>query len=153
MTLEQLAFDAAVRALDKQEAVLEEIRARTGALVASSAVVTAFLGNDALKQSQSWLAVFAIAAFVGTILASAFILVPRKDKFGFSMSASVLYERHFARKHQLDEVYRSLAYQLERAWKSNDRAIQPLFWAFRIGAIGLIVEVVSLALITTGTMG
>jgi hypothetical protein len=153
MTLEQLAFDAATRALDKQEAVLEEIRARTGALVASSAVVTAFLGNDALKNSRSWLAALAVVAFVVTILSSAFILVPRKDKFGFSMSASVVYERHFALKHQLDEVYRSLAYQLERAWKINDRAIQPLFRAFRIGAVGLIVEVVALAAITTGTMG
>jgi len=38
MEYERLAFDAALRALDKQESVLDELRSRTGVLLAASAL-------------------------------------------------------------------------------------------------------------------
>lgn len=35
---EQLAYEAALRSLDKQERLLEELRARTGVLLAASSI-------------------------------------------------------------------------------------------------------------------
>jgi hypothetical protein len=43
--LEKLAYDSALRALDKQEKVLEELRARTGILLATSSLAASFLGS------------------------------------------------------------------------------------------------------------
>jgi hypothetical protein len=42
--LERLAYDAALRALDKQERLVEELRARTRVLLAASSLVVSFLG-------------------------------------------------------------------------------------------------------------
>jgi hypothetical protein len=41
---EKLAYEEAVRGLDKQETLLEALRARTGVLLAASSIATSFLG-------------------------------------------------------------------------------------------------------------
>jgi hypothetical protein len=43
--LEQIAYDNAIRAPDKQEKMLEELRARTGVLLASASLAVSLLGN------------------------------------------------------------------------------------------------------------
>jgi hypothetical protein len=43
-TLERLAFDLSLRALERQERVVEELRARTGTLLAAGALVASLLG-------------------------------------------------------------------------------------------------------------
>jgi hypothetical protein len=40
--LEQIAYEAALRALDKQEALVTEVRARAGVLLGASALATSF---------------------------------------------------------------------------------------------------------------
>jgi hypothetical protein len=45
--LERIAYESAVRALDKQETVLEELRARTGVLLAASSLAASLLGGRA----------------------------------------------------------------------------------------------------------
>lgn len=54
--LATIAFDAGTRALDKQERVLEELRSRTGVLLAVSSLAAAFLGRPALDGSRDVLA-------------------------------------------------------------------------------------------------
>jgi len=76
--LERLAYDAALRALDKQEALLDELRGRTGILLAASALAASFLGDSAVREPNVLLAAVALGAFVLTIAASVFILVPRR---------------------------------------------------------------------------
>lgn len=49
MTLENIAFASAERALDKQEKLLEELRARTGVLLAAASLAASFLGARALE--------------------------------------------------------------------------------------------------------
>jgi len=46
---EKLAYEAALRSLDKQEGLLEELRARTGVLLAASSLAASFLGQQAFK--------------------------------------------------------------------------------------------------------
>ena len=49
--LEQLAYDVATRALAEQDAEIDEIRSRTGTLLAAVSLVASFLGGRALDAS------------------------------------------------------------------------------------------------------
>lgn len=76
----RLAHEAALRALDKQERVLEELRARTGMLLAASSLAAAFLGQEAFRRPEpAWLVIVALVAFVAVILACVYILVPTSE--------------------------------------------------------------------------
>jgi hypothetical protein len=50
--LEQLAYDLGLRALGQQERVLEELRARTGILLAATAFTASFLGGRSLAATR-----------------------------------------------------------------------------------------------------
>jgi hypothetical protein len=62
----------------------------------------------------------------------------------FSLVGSGLYEGLHGVKNDLAEVFRRLAYDLDRFWESNDDQLQKLFRAFRLAAIRLAVEIVAL---------
>jgi hypothetical protein len=77
---EKLAYEAALRGLDKQEGLLEELRARTGVLLAASSLAASFLGQQAFQNpSPRGLAIVALFAFVLSIASSVFILLPKKN--------------------------------------------------------------------------
>jgi hypothetical protein len=152
MEYQRLAFDAALRALDKQEALLDELRSRTGALLAASALAASFLGGEAFKDPSPVPAAVALIAFVTSIGASVFILVPRRDGFTFSLSGPGLYEALYALRDDLAEVYRRLSYDLLGFWESNDSRLQPLFRAYRLGATGLVVEILALVGLVSGSI-
>lgn len=91
-SLEQLAFEAAQRALDKQEELLEELRARTGVLLAAASLAASFLGTRALEDPPAtWLVGMALIGFLVTIGASVHALTP-KSGFIFALSGPKLYE-------------------------------------------------------------
>jgi len=47
---EKLAYEEAVRGLDKQEGLLEALRTRTGVLIAASFLAASFLGQQIVTQ-------------------------------------------------------------------------------------------------------
>ena len=142
---EKLAHDAALRGLDKQEGLLEELRSRAGVLLAASSLAASFLGQQAFRHpSPRVLVIVALAAFVISIGASVFILLPKKNLI-FSERGAGLYEGLYAVRDDLPEVYRRLAYDLDRFWESNDRRIRWLSRAFTLAAAGLVVEILALA--------
>ena len=53
--LAQLAYDASLRSLDKQEELVAEIRSRTGVLLAASSLAASFLGEPALADGSALL--------------------------------------------------------------------------------------------------
>ena len=60
---EKLAYEAALRGLDKQEGLLEELRTRTGVLLAASSLAASFLGQQAFRHpSPKGLAIAALVA-------------------------------------------------------------------------------------------
>jgi hypothetical protein len=152
MEYERLAFDAALRALDKQEALLDELRSRTGALLAASALAASFLGGEAFKDPSPVLATVALLGFVSSIGASVFILVPRGDQFTFSLSGPGVYEALYSIREDLAEVYRRLAYDLLRFWETNDGHLKPLFRAYRVGALALVVQILALVALVSGSI-
>ena len=141
---EKLAYGAALRGLDKQESLLEELRTRTGVLLAASSLAASFLGQQAFQDpSPRALAISALFAFVVSISASVLILMPRENLF-FSEAGAGLYEGLYAIRDDIAEVYRRLAYELDCIWDSNNMAIARLTLTYRVAAGALVVEIVSL---------
>jgi hypothetical protein len=125
---ERLAYEAALRGLDKQEGLFEELRARTGVLLAAASLAASFLGQQAFQQSRArTLAIIALAAFLVAIVASIFILMPKEDLV-FSLTGAGLYEGLYAARDDIGDVYRRLAYALDRFSDSNSRAITKLLF-------------------------
>lgn len=149
--LAEIAFESAVRALDKQERVLEELRARTGLLLAASSLSVAFLGRPALEDSGSNFAILAVAAFVISIGASVYVLLP-KSTFYFAISGRYVFENLYEHRNDMAEVHRRLAYDLQRFWEGNDSVMSKLLTAFRVAAVALAVEVLFLLLAIGGTL-
>jgi hypothetical protein len=142
--LAQLSYEAAMRSLERQEARLEELRARTGVLIAASALAASFLGETAFKHPDPrGLALLALGAFIISIVASVYVLLPKKDLI-FVQSGKGLYEGLYPFRDDIPEVYRRLAYDLDRFWESNDTKIKRLTHSYMVAATALTVEILSL---------
>jgi hypothetical protein len=149
---EKLAYEAALRGLDKQEGLLEELRSRTGVLLAASSLAASFLGQQAFQDpNPRGLAIASLGAFVISIAASVFILLPKKDLI-FAETGSGLYEGLYDVRHDMPEIYRRLAYDLDRFWESNDEKIRWLTRTYTVAAASIVVEILSLAALLGDTI-
>lgn len=128
-TLERLAHEASLRSLDKQEQVLAELRARTGLLLAASALAATLLEQPALEGAAPPLIGAAMGAFGVSIGASLYVLIPRKD-LAFSPAGSAVYEGLFELRQDMQEVHRTLAYDLDRVWQANDKTMVRMLQGF-----------------------
>jgi hypothetical protein len=81
-----------------------------------------------------------------------YVLLPKTGKFVFAMVGAGLYEGLYDLKHDLGEVYRRLAYDLDRFWDDNDVELQKLFRAFRLATVGLSAEIVILIAMVSDTL-
>ena len=150
---ERLAYEAALRALDKQERLIDELRSRTGLLLAAASLAASFLGREAFAgQPKRGLAILALVAFLLAVGASVYVLLPKTGKFIFAMVGAGLYEGLYELRDNLGEVYRRLAYDLDRFWDDNDVELQKLFRAFRLAALGLSAEIVILIAMVSDTL-
>ena len=150
---ERLAYEAAQRALDKQEGLIEELRSRTGLLLAAASLAASFLGREAFAgDPKDGLALLALGAFLVAVAASVYILLPKGGKFIFALVGAGLYEGLYEVKDDLAEVYRRLAYDLDRFWDTNDVEMQKLFRAFRLAALALCAEIVVLVAMVSDTL-
>jgi hypothetical protein len=150
---ERLAYEAALRALDKQERLIDELRNRTGLLLAAASLAASFLGREAFAgHPNRALAILALVAFLLAVGASVYVLLPKTGKFVFAMVGAGLYEGLYELKDDLGQVYRRLTYDLDRFWDDNDVELQKLFRAFRLAAVGLSAEIVILIAMVSDTL-
>ena len=83
---ERLAYETALRALDKQERLIDELRSRTGLLLAAASLAASFLGREAFAgDPKRGLAILALGAFLLAVGASVYVLLPKTGKFIFAM--------------------------------------------------------------------
>jgi hypothetical protein len=146
--LEQIAYEAALRALDKQEAVVADVRARTGVLLGAASIATSFLAQATTSRVFF---VSALASFVVLVAASVRVLLP-SPRFEFALRGSVVYVRLFGTRHDAEEIYRELLYEVDALWKRNDSGLRPLLRSYRLAGLALTVEILSLVLLATGTI-
>jgi hypothetical protein len=76
---ERLAYEAAQRALDKQERPIDELRSRTGVLLAAASLAASLLGREAFAgDPKDGLAILALALFLVAVAASVYVLLRAK---------------------------------------------------------------------------
>ena len=140
----QLAFDEAGRALDAQERTVNELRSRASVGVAAAAVATSFFGGRVLTgdtpRASRWIAIGAFGVIGVTVLT---VLWPRHD-WEFSANARDLITEYVEPENvALTLIHRDLAIHRANSHAKNARQLGALFFAFRIGLVCLVVEVIA----------
>ncbi len=141
--LAELSYAAAVRALDLQERSVEQLRARTGTLLAASSLTASFLGAQTIQHSSGLgtLGDLALVALACSILLCTYVLLP-KSGFVFSLNAPRMYESLFEVADDEHEVHRRLVYWLEEFWQANQAKIDALGRYYFAAAIALMLQLV-----------
>jgi hypothetical protein len=141
--LSQLSYDAAVRALDLQERGVEQLRARTGTLLAASSLTASFLGAQTIQHTGELgtLGALALLSLAASIVLSIYVLLP-KSGFVFSVRAPTMYETLFEIGEDEEEVRRRLIYWLEEYWTANQAKIEELGRYFFAAAVALTLQLV-----------
>lgn len=144
-TLRRLAYDEAVRMINAQASVLDNLRARAGTLISVSSVVTAFLAGQALAKPvlsdgavtradiDVW-GVIAIAAFVLTALAAVVVLWPYKWRFDLGPSIINTWDPDY------EQALLDLATFHDENHDANAVRLRRLFHVFQAGCVLLVLE-------------
>jgi hypothetical protein len=152
----ELAHDASIRAIEDQANVLESLRSRAGTVLAATALVTSFLGGQAISRARQedphadfeiWSAAGgAIALFVVLALLTLAVLLPYRMRF--SLSAASIIDIVDSRANDPGagpvtprEAYREIALRNEAMYDFNAKRIRALLWCFRLAIVCLVGEV------------
>src|SRR2546421_1104539 len=136
--LAQLSCELSLRTLSQQESSLNELRARTGTLIAAASLVTSFLGGATIARNglDAW-SVIALIAFVASIALATWVLLP-KEKLVFSVHGSALFEDEIkADIFEIGETHRRLAYWLDGYHAANEPKLSELFVCYRWSTVAL----------------
>ena len=116
------------------------MRARTGTLLAASAIVASFLGSRAVAaHGRTWLTILGFVAFVVSIAAAAYVLLPKGD-LKFTLRGGVLLREQ--EDVPIKEVERRLAYWLDDYYDSNQDVVERLYKGFRVATAAMLVEAI-----------
>jgi hypothetical protein len=140
-SLDHLAYQLSLHALERQERTLDELRARTGILLAASSLTASFLGARAAEAGSGWLTFAALAAFVASIVLLALILMP-SSTFIFSLRGTALLDAERQDPGGLTETYRRLAYWIEGYIDGNQPLIDVGFGRYRWATALVVCQVV-----------
>jgi hypothetical protein len=142
-----LIFEESRRALDQQEKVLDNLRARAGLLLTAAAIASSFLGATALADGKfcvwSWLAIGSLLALGWFAIKG--VLWPRQDAWTFTHSVADLLKHYVdaaEREWDIDGMHAAMAERNEKLWDENEKQLEPMFTAFRYAAVALLFEVV-----------
>jgi hypothetical protein len=140
--IHRIAYELSLRVLDQQERVVNDLRARTGTLLAASSLVASFLGGRGIDDGEPGILTgLALAAFAASVAASVYVLLP-KPSLIFALRGTVLFEEEFADPGGLPETYRRLVYWLEGYRAANEPTIGRLFAFYRGATAAVLVQVI-----------
>jgi len=141
--LTELSYAAGVRALDVQERAVDQLRARTGILLAATSLTASFLGAQTVQHANGLdtLGCLALVSLVLSVGLCTYVLLP-KEGFVFSLSAAGMYEKLFEFEDDEDEIRRRLIYWLEEYWQGNQEKIDSLGSYFFAAAVTLLLQLI-----------
>jgi hypothetical protein len=141
----RLAYEQASYNVRRQEAALDELRQRTGVLVAAATIVFSFLGQEAARDGWGWSGIIAVATFVLAVGLWLWILNPGYGWI-FSNSIQVLFEDIIESPSQLGsvEMYRRLAIFQAGHVTRNATMLEWRYRGFTAGIVLLVVQTVLL---------
>ncbi len=160
-TPEAVIFAEAVRRITEQRQRLENVRSRAGLLLSAAAVVTSFLGSEALKdpagtntfeagqQTLECAELVAVLAFVGVCATCLCVLLPKRKGWTFGFRPAKLVQKYVGQppsgdnRDELRRIHRDLALWLGKYHDANERPLEFRFTLLQVGAGLLAVEVVA----------
>jgi hypothetical protein len=134
--LTKLSYAEGIRALEVQERSIDQLRARTGILLAATSLTASFLGAQTVQHASGLdtLGGLALISLVVSIGLCIYVLLP-KEGFVFSLNAKEMYEKLFEFEEDDEEVRRRLVYWLDEYRQDNQKKIDSLGeLLFRCGA-------------------
>jgi hypothetical protein len=151
-----VAFTQSLRGLTEQRARLDNLRTRAATLISAAAIVTSFLGAEALKDTRTgaggqpeadrtlefW-ELLAIAVFLGVGVLCLVILAPKTKGWLFRIDGRRLLKDYIDTDNapDLPALQRQLIAHIEDAHTANEKKLRPLIVCFQIGAVLLALEV------------
>jgi hypothetical protein len=141
--LTELSYAEGVRALEVQERSIDQLRARTGILLAATSLTASFLGAQTVQHASGLdtLGGLALISLIVSIGLCIYVLLP-KEGFVFSLNAKEMYERLFDFEEDDEEVRRRLVYWLEEYRQDNQKKIDSLGSYFFAAAVALLLQLV-----------
>ncbi len=142
-SLTRISYEAAVRALDVQERAVDQLRTRTGTLLAVSSLSASFFGAETIQRAGGLgtLGGLALACLVLSIGLCIYVLLPKRG-FVFSVSGPAVYERLYPIATDDEEVRRRLTYWLEEYWQANEAKLEEMGRFYFAAAVALIAQLV-----------
>lgn len=139
-TLAQLTYEQAQKALEQQERQVNELRQRTGTLLAAAALTASFFGAATLgRDGVAAPIVLAGVALVVTVLSGLYVLYPHELEF--SADARRLYDDLVSDRDDPDRLLVRLAFGLRDTRERNGRVVDRLARYLAIAAIALVVQI------------
>lgn len=140
-TIPELTYDLSVRSLNQQEGALNELRSRTGVLLAATAIAIALLGARALDDgARTALDLGGVTLAVVSFLLSVFILAP-KSRYVVMVDAAAVHEYFTQQQVDASEAMETLVYSNREVWEENQAIIDGLVRAFRWSCLTLVTAV------------
>jgi hypothetical protein len=137
-TISELTYKLSVRSLTEQESALNELRSRTGVLLAATAVAIALFGSRVLDDGSRSLFDFAGTALaLVSFLLSVFVVAP-KHSFAFVVDAAAAHETFAAEGVSVEDAHTALVYWNREVWEENQAVIDALVRAFRWACVTLV---------------
>lgn len=132
------------RAITFQAASLDELRARTGLLLAAASVSASFLGAATAKGGGDlgFCGGAALIAFVIAIGCCIWVLMPRRDGWTFITSPTTLKNDWIDTQRPAESMRLFLATALEAHYDANAKKMGDLYVFFQVAAGSVAVEVI-----------
>lgn len=122
---------------------METFRTRASVLLSAAAVMTSFLGAQALHAGPEgpavWLALACFAGLSGSVLA---MLLPNRAEFAADPKHVVAAYIEIDRPLSMPEIHRELALHMEYSYADNNIMLKRLAAAFRLACALTAAEVV-----------
>lgn len=126
---EMLVLEQASRALDRQSAKLDGVRAQSNALTSLGAVTVGLLVSVRPEAKPfCWLTWSGLAAFGLVLLAGIYVAFPRRDRWLFNMSAKAMISKKQTEGSDWSLAL-AVAEQFEDSYDRNESEIGKLIWA------------------------
>ncbi len=147
-SVEEVAYEASVRAIDRQYEALVGLRAQSATILAAAALVASFVGPEAIRANAGslggWVTVGVAALVVVMVLVLA-VLWPRS--FIFRLGATVILEDHAGKPaSSVTELFDFLARRQDEHHETNERVLDQLRLYGRLASAAVVVETVALLL-------
>lgn len=141
-TISELTYDLSLRGLTQQEDSLNELRSRTGVLLAATAIAIALLGGRSLDDGATTaLDLAGVALAVGSFLLSVLVLAPTA-RYLATTDAAAVYEYLRQQEADVAEAMEGLVYTNREAWEENQAIIDRLVRLYRWACFALVGAVV-----------